>query len=115
MADKSYISKEPGEYMLRKSRYIEGRYIHASPDHPAKVKLPAGFKIDAGLTPVADYTGSGPLKPHYLVKESGHAPRPEEQPPTIEVEVDVPISKLAPAAPDVGRGGGKRPSDKSPV
>jgi hypothetical protein len=51
-----------GEFWTTQSRYIDGRYVTATPDYPAKVKFPAKFKIavnddgtpeDSTLIPVA--------------------------------------------------------------
>lgn len=123
MSKETYISKEPAVYVLRKNRYLEGRFVHASPDHPATVELPAGYKIDEGLIPYDEYTENGPLKPHYVVKESGHAPRVTSSTPTLRIVEDAIVTKsaptvsvsVAPAGISASETKPKRLSDKSPV
>lgn len=68
------------KYTIRAPRYINGQYVHASPEYPAVVELPEGEKADRGLEP---FEGETPaplkLKPHYVEKGVAQ-PHPQSTP-----------------------------------
>jgi hypothetical protein len=42
------------KYLITKSRYINGSYVDASPEHPATIEVPADQKVDFAMHPVDD-------------------------------------------------------------
>lgn len=61
------------KFITRVPRFIDGQYIHATPDHPVELELPEGTKPDAHLIPVESPAAHEKPKPHYAPKEGPHA------------------------------------------
>jgi hypothetical protein len=75
---RAYISEKEGRYQIIADRYIGEAVVKASPEHPAVISLPAGSKIDSGLTPLDEGQEPKPVKlaPHHAgeaIKKRGAA------------------------------------------
>lgn len=53
------------KYLIRASRFINGNLVHASPEFPATIELPAGTKVDPLMFPVGDPRGTVKPLPHF--------------------------------------------------
>lgn len=60
------------KYIIRAPRYIDGRYIFASPDSPTEIEIPDGTKVDSRLFAVGSPEATEKLKPHFAPKEKQH-------------------------------------------
>lgn len=88
----------PQKFWTTVPRYVDGKYVVASPDHPALVEFPDHLKVKADMTLVP-------------VETEDNAPKELPKPKLIAPFADVrrgPPGKLAANA-------GKRPSDMDPA
>ena len=69
------------KFLITKSRFIRGEYIHATPELPAEIEVPEvpeGHKIDKGMTPLDEAAKVMAAKPPYVPNRRGAMPTAAE-------------------------------------
>lgn len=87
----------PQKYYTTQSRYVDGKFVTASPDFPVLVSFPDNFKINKDDKTLVPYAKGEPASP----KEDGVVPH--------FAKIDRGVPK------DIKANDGKRPSDQDPA